>query len=94
VVKGKFPPYTHRIFSPVKLFSVAVFAIFYALALLDILSAGAFQVIALALLAINMVEAALTEFREGNHANAVAGAFLVVCIPFFRVVLIDGYFAV
>ena len=94
VIRGKFPPYTHKIFSPVKLFSVAVFAIFYAFALLDILSAKAFEVIALALLAINMVEAALTEFREGNHANAVAGAFLVVCIPFFSVVLIDGYFAV
>jgi hypothetical protein len=93
VLAGRFPAYTHRIFSPVKLFSVAVFAIFYALAILGTLSAEAFQWIALALLAINMVEAVLTEFRQNNYANAVAGAFLVACIPFFRVVLIDDYFA-
>jgi hypothetical protein len=93
VLAGRFPAYTHRIFSPVKLFSVAVFAIFYALAILGTLSAEAFQWIALALLALNMVEAVLTEFRQKNHANAVAGAFLVACIPFFRVVLIDDYFA-
>jgi hypothetical protein len=93
VLSGRFPAYTHRIFSPVKLFSVAVFAIFYALAILGTLAADTFQWIALALLAINMVEAVLTEFRQKNHANAVAGAFLVACIPFFRVVLIDDYFA-